>query len=972
MQDWISGKRRKNNYSRRTGGMLITNEDKIEEIKQTLINLEPILPNPLDTGIQMCIQIDNGIYLLYNTLNGEPILTTNIPFYPFDPYNTILWIENIENESLSAIHVTKEVLDTNYYKKETLYKETAARFANLTYGEISTITHDKLQQTMKVYSINLNSIVEYPIDTRILHTLDGQTSIEPSQLQDLPSLIWKKDENGNHAIVLVVNGNNYDPSWVPKINYWFKNKLQNKETTKQKLVWDIKEIQKYYNDHIYENNKFKYILKKAAPWAAAVGSLSLLVGAAYYGATSLAASAGSSLINAVTGSNQSGQTSGFLPPASSTAGFYDIDQLHNEEVSLAGDIIQDVIENDQDNTGDTQNGDSNSVSDINDETKGLWDGVKSIGSSIGKAVSSAAGSAIANSVVNTVTGQKPFGPEPKPDNYQEESTESTETTESAPTTQNNQALTARIGNWLSKLPAKLVEWYTKKSKVDEWYESLGEIYDPPNVKTKRCDDLLQFISVYPISNAKDWLNNMIEQLQIKIDGTCDIKRLFENSYTFDDIRRLLDIAYPNNNLDFSDDFFDYMFCFSKEFCLMDRKVSRWTTDLVTQQWDMYGTRIQELRNKYKTQVSKKWLFFGGNVMEGPPSEKDLNELQRRIEFSTPRFVVRKYIKDRAKEAGTALFHFAENNVRKHGKELLNLGNEAITNSIDVAKNRHRAWYKERVNDYLVRQSNANATKRNAYVNNIGSTAKAFVNNVGDTLNTGAKHFADITKNVGQGVGEIAKMKTAWLNIGTMPQSIQNERSKLELQDFMNKSNILSKSLGIKPEEAYKIVRPAILENPNVQKFIENINKSKEESNQKENQNAQPAPARQPAPASTQAAPAQPAPSNGYQNVQPAPAIGYAQPYVQAYGYPQPQPYGYVQPQPYVQPYVQPYAQPQAYGYPNMMDNWYQSKVTTEMEARRRQQEEQNRNVAYYQPDSSPEVENESDEADLVSDVGQIM
>ena len=204
----------------------------------------------------------------------------------------------------------------------------------------------------------------------------------------------------------------------------------------------------------------------------------------------------------------------------------------------------------------------------------------------------------------------------------------------------------------------------------------------------------------------------------------------------------------------------------------------------------------------------------------------------------------------------------------------------------------------------------------------------------------------------------------------MPQSIQNERSKLELQDFMNKSNILSKSLGIKPEEAYKIVRPAILENPNVQKFIENINKSKEESNQKENQNAQPAPA------STQAAPAQPAPSNGYQNVQPAPAISYAQPYAQPYGYPQPQPYGqlspaamaYVQPQ----PYVQPYAQPQAYGYPNMMDNWYQSKVTTEMEARRRQQEEQNRNVAYYQPDSSPEVENESDEADLVSDVGQIM
>ena len=606
MDDWIYGKRRsESGPTKITAGMRQSDSWKLHLLGEELNKLqthEPITDKA--EGFQIAYKDGYDYMLLYDISTGTPITNIgDIKYFSFDSSNTILWTLNIDTNVISAIHVTKELLNPSLAARSALYREAASRIANVPNEEVKTITLSSLLGSICIFSIEFKTVINYPSDNKLLHSLDGKLSITPAQIPTLPNLVWKKDDHGNHILILVVNAQQYDKKWIPKINSLFKSKYKNKFVNTQKLVWDINDLQKWFIAHESENMSTFQKVKNAAPTVLKYG-IPLALSPALIGAGMYAYDTIPAVATAV----------GAIPTFASTIA-KGIGKMYGYGVGRLSGSIPNPNQNMEPSKEESQNielppkeesqniespniepqqpmfseqNDDQPIFDTDGQTSGFYKEL-----SIDELVD------LAQMLDNEFDRKGGF-------------------------VDGLTNIGANIKTLISNIPGALREWFCKETPVDEFYKhrleprvitKLDPSQSPAGFKLDEynrgvVDNWEQFLLVHTPSDPGAWFFNFIGEVQRLIDGKVDLYRCLYNSYTYDQVRKLLDIKWPQFN--FTDNFFNEVFCRSIVWCInpdsqsgifsktySNYNLTRWQKNNKAKLWNKNKNLILGLRKKFQ-------------------------------------------------------------------------------------------------------------------------------------------------------------------------------------------------------------------------------------------------------------------------------------------------------------------------------------------------------------------------------------
>ena len=622
MEDWIYGKRRsQSGPTKITAGMRNTDSWKLQLLSEELNKIETKDPQMnKNEGFQIALKDNYEYKLLYDIMTGNPITNIgDIKYFSFDSSNTILWTVTMDSNIVGAIHLTKELLNPTFAARAAIYRDAASRIANVPLSEVETITLSAFMGSICVYSIDYKTIINYPEDNKLLHSLDGKLSITPSQIPTLPNLVWKKDEHGNHTLILVVNQKQYDKKWIPKINSWFRNNYTNKYATTQRLVWDIMDLERWFKEHERENLTTFQKVKKAVPtvlkWGIPLALSPALLGAAayaYHTIPAVATAVGAVPTFASTVAKGIGKMYGLglstmagRPPTPAVSAVKPATPAPAPEPDQGEEPIPDTPEEPQgqpqvntpepvqnkvtdlveyefpQSSSDTSLAEPSYLDNNEPQSAGFFNETLTLDQLV----------ELANEIENDIDRKRGF-------------------------IDGISSVGSNIITLLKNIPVAIRDWMYKETPVDVFYNHILE----PRVVTKLdpsqspsgfkidetgrgiIDSWNDFLQIHTPSDPDAWMFNFIGEVQRLIDGKVDLYRCLYHSYTYDQVRKLLDIKWPQ--FSFTDNFFHEVFCNSVIWCIdkdanVGYRLTKWQKNNKKDLWNKNKSLILKYRNTFR-------------------------------------------------------------------------------------------------------------------------------------------------------------------------------------------------------------------------------------------------------------------------------------------------------------------------------------------------------------------------------------
>ena len=285
----------------------------------------------------------------------------------------------------------------------------------------------------------------------------------------------------------------------------------------------------------------------------------------------------------------------------------------------------------------------------------------------------------------------------------------------------------KLKDYLSNLSSGLKDWMTNPTAVDKWYQNLTVPRRKPTGTRIEITTFEDFNRACSAEAPDKWMEDFMEQLQVHIDGYCDIPRLYKYRYTYDQIRKLTDIAFPD--CEFGDAFFDYMFCYSDVWCIDQNSIEVWQRDKVSKQWAKNGKYIQGLRTKSKRE-DVYTMTHNGSKKTGAPTDWELRKLEKKIQNYTPRMTIRNTISSLGGQITPFLADFAQ---------------EGLQGGFNILKGYRDKFIADHLNDNLAAISTSNHKKYRAYIGNWGDTAKTGVGQVTKVVKEGNEALDEALK-----------------------------------------------------------------------------------------------------------------------------------------------------------------------------------------------------------------------------------